>query len=394
MQPAAPFPERELEGHRARWLATVDEAYAEMERCIDAATSTVRLETYILREEGPATRFCAAMLRACERGVRVRLLIDAFGSEDVPESFLAALRAGGVRVAVFNPKRLLRLSFRNHRKLLVVDETSAIVGGFNIGPEYAGDGVNQGWCDTGLVIRGPVAIELAQSFDAMFGLAPFNARRIRRFRRQVQRRTAADGEPRYVAGSGPVELLTSGPAIPRRLLQRALRHDLRAASSVDIASAYFLPSSPIRRLLYRIARSAGSVRILLAGNTDVPLARYAGERFYRRLFRRGIAVHEYQPQILHAKLVILDSVIYVGSCNLDRRSMRINYELLLRLEWPELAADAQQWFTQVLQHAPEVDPAQWREERGMWERLRSRFAYLVLARIDPFLARRRFRSIS
>jgi cardiolipin synthase len=397
MQPSAPFPERELEGHRARWLATVDEAYAEMERCIDTAANTVRLETYILREEGPATRICAALLRASERGVRVRLLIDAFGSEDVRPGFLASLRAGGVRVAVFNPKRLLRLSFRNHRKLLVVDEESAIVGGFNIGPEYAGDGVSQGWCDTGLLIRGPVALELARSFDAMFGLAPFDARRIRRFRRQMQRQPRnAVRHPRQpgAASARAVELLNIGPAISRRLLRRALRHDLRAAREVDIASGYFLPPAGIRRLLYRVVKNTGRVRILLAGNTDVPLARHAAERFYRRLFRRGISIHEYQPQILHAKLALMDDVIYVGSSNLDRRSLRINYELMLRLQWPELAADARQWFELALQHAPAVDPAQWRDDRNLWQRLRSRLAYLVLARIDPFLARRRFRSIS
>jgi cardiolipin synthase len=365
-----------------------------MERCIDAAANSVRLETYILREEGPATQLCAALLRASERGVRVRLLIDAFGSEDVRPGFLASLRAGGIRVAVFNPKRLLRLSFRNHRKLLVVDEESAIVGGFNIGPEYAGDGVSQGWCDTGLLIRGPVALELARSFDAMFGLAPFNARRIRRFRRQMRRQAAADGEPRYVAGAGAVELLAIGPAISRRLLRRALRHDLRAAREVDIASGYFLPPAGIRRLLYRVVKNSGRVRILLAGATDVPLARHAAERFYRRLFRRRIAIHEYQPQILHAKLTLMDDVIYVGSSNLDRRSLRINYELMLRLQWPELAADARRWFELALQHAPAVDPAQWHDDRTLWQRLRSRLAYLVLARIDPFLARRRFRSIS
>ncbi len=393
MQPAARFPERELDGHRARWLATVDEAYAEMERCIDAAAATVRLETYILREEGPATRICAALLRACARGVRVRLLIDAFGSEDLPDTFLAALRAGGVRVAVFNPKRLLRLSFRNHRKLLVIDGATAIVGGFNIGPEYAGDGVSSGWCDTGVLIHGRIAMSLAQSFDMMFGLAPFSARRIRRFHRQVRRLAAVGGQAYRTPGTGPVELLTSGPTLSHRLL-RALLRDLGTASDVDIASAYFLPASPIRRLLYQVAEGAGRVRILLAGNTDVPLARFAGEHFYRRLFRRNIVIHEYQPQVLHAKLVVLDDVVYVGSCNLDRRSMQINYELLLRLHWPELAADARQWFGQALQCAPAVDPAQWREGRGLWHRLRSRFAYLVLAQIDPFLARRRFRSIS
>ena len=364
-----------------------------MERCIDGATDTIRFETYILREAGPAERFRNALLRARGRGVRVRVLLDAFGSEEVREEFVAPLREAGARVTRFNPMRLMRLPFRNHRKLLVVDAQAAVVGGFNIGPEYAGDGVTRGWCDAGLTIRGPVVVELAQSFDAMFVLAPFTAWRIRRIRRLLRRVAAASG-PHHVVGNGPVELFVRGPMIPRRPLRRALRHDLRRARDVAIASAYFLPASGIRRLLYHVMRNAGRVRILLAGKTDVPLARYAAERFYRRLFRRGIAIHEYQPQILHAKVFVVDDVLYVGSSNLDRRSLLINHELLLRLAWPELAADARSWFEAALQHAPAVNPQQWRAERTLWQRLRSRFAYQLLGRLDPLLARRGFRSIS
>jgi cardiolipin synthase A/B len=370
----------------------VDEAYDQMQRCIDGATTSIRLETYILREEGPATRFRDALLRARQRGVRVRLLLDAFGSEEVRDAFLATLREAGVRVARFNPQRYLRLTFRNHRKLLVVDGETAVVGGFNIGPEYEGDGLTRGWCDAGVIIHGPVALELARSFDMMFSLARFTPWRVRRYRRRIRDDIA--GTPHHIAGNGPVELYTRGPFVPRRFLRRALHHDLRKAREVDIASAYFLPAPDLRRVLYHVVRAAGRVRILLAGRTDVPLARYAAERFYRRLFRRGIAIHEYQPQILHAKVVIIDDVVYVGSCNIDRRSLQINHELLLRLQWPELAADARSWFEAALQRAPVVSPPQWRASRTLWQRLRSRFAYQLLARLDPLLARRGFRSIS
>jgi cardiolipin synthase A/B len=384
------FPEHVLGAHRARWLATVDEAYAEMERRIDAATTSVRLETYLLREAGPAHWLANALLRARARGVRVRLLIDAFGSEDLRPGYLQPLRAAGVQVALFNPKRLLRLSFRNHRKLLACDGAHAVVGGFNIGPEYAGDGVQHGWCDTGLCIAGPIVHQLEQSFDAMYNLAPFSARSIRRFRHVMRRRL----QHRAGAAAEPVRLLLSGPALPFGLLRRALRHDLGQARQIAIASAYFLPSQRLRRLLYRAARPGGRVRVLLAGHSDVPIARLAAEVLYDRLLRRGVQILEYQPQVLHAKVVILDDVVHVGSCNLDRRSLHINYELLLRLHWPALAADARQWFDHALTHSRAVDAALLRQRRGFWRRALSRIAYLLLARIDPLLARRRFRAIS
>src|SRR5690606_23256264 len=94
--------------HAARWLATIDEAYDEMERRIDAATSSVRLESYLLREEGPATRLSAALLRARARGVEVSMLLDAFGTEEVDPGFFEPLLQQGVRITLFNPQRWLR----------------------------------------------------------------------------------------------------------------------------------------------------------------------------------------------------------------------------------------------------------------------------------------------
>jgi cardiolipin synthase A/B len=379
---------RSLGGHRARWLATVDEAYAEMERITDAAASSIRFETYLLREQGPASSLRAALLRALTRGVAVWVLVDAFGCEDLDEAFLQPLREAGAQIAFFNPKRLLRLSFRNHRKLLVCDGQQAVVGGFNIGPEYAGDGVTQGWCDAGLWINGPVAGDLERSFDAMFGLAPFSAAAIRRFHRAT---TASSLAP----GATPEAILQlSGPGLSHGRLRQALRNDLRQAKDIAIASAYFLPPLRIRRLLYRALRAGGRVRVLLAGKSDVPVAKLAAERLYRRLLLRRVQIHEYQPQVLHAKLVITDDIVHVGSCNLDRRSLHINYELLLRLQWPEIAADARSWFEQALSHANAVEAKRWSSRRSLWRKALSRIAYLLLARIDPLLARRRFRAIS
>jgi cardiolipin synthase A/B len=107
----------------------------------------------------------------------------------------------------------------------------------------------------------------------------------------------------------------------------------------------------------------------------------------------GARLYEYQPQVLHAKLFIVDDTVYVGSCNLDRRSLNINYELLLRLEWPELAAHARTLFAGALAHSREVPADSWRQRRHWWERLRARASYWLLTRIDPLLARRPLRSL-
>ncbi len=372
-------------GHRARWLPHGVAAYAEMERQIDAALHSIRLECYLVRPVGPAERLRAALLRALRRGVEVRVLVDAYGSAELPAGCFSELELLGAIVRVFNPRRLLRLTFRNHRKLLVCDRRAAVVGGFNIAPEYDGDGVTHGWRDLGILISGHVADELSRSFDEMFELAEFTPAALRRFRAIDRRRKA---------GSERVALLTSGPGSGRSALRRSLKRDLAQARSVMIMAAYFLPSARIRRLLRRCVQRGGRVQVILSGRTDVPLAKLAAEHHYARLMHAGVDIYEYQPQILHAKALFIDDVAYVGSCNLDARSLRINYELLLRLDWPEFAAVGRKLFLDDLDRCRRIVPRLWAEDRNQWRALRSRVAHFLLARVDPLIAQRKLRALA
>ncbi len=393
--------------HQAQWLPDGDSAYAAMSALIDGAHELVCLESYLVRctapapgaganvgagehatasaSDDPAARVLAALLRACARGVQVRVLYDAFGSEGLPADFFAPLLAAGGEVRVFSAARRLRLSCRDHRKLLVCDQRAAIVGGINIAPEYAGDGITHGWRDLALQIEGPVVAALAASFAAMYALAPVSAAAISAFRRLV-RATAL--------GGGAVRLLNSGPGWPHGRLRHALRADLQRAREVHCMAAYFLPPAGIRRALRRVRQRGGAVTLLLGALSDVPVARYAAEHLYARILADGAHLFEYQPQVLHAKLLVMDDTVYVGSCNLDRRSLNINYELLLRLDWPQLAAQARELFAGSLAHSRAVPEAEWRARRHWWERWRSRFAYWLLTRVDPLLARRPLRPLT
>jgi cardiolipin synthase len=373
-----------LDGHRARWLPNGTATFTAMRALIAEASESVCLETYAMKPAEPAKSMLESLLSARARGVRVWVLYDAFGSEGLASDFFAPLLAAGGEVRVFSPARRLRLAIRDHRKLLVCDGRRAIVGGHNIGPEYAGDGLTNGWFDVALQIEGPVAAELADSFAAMYALAPMSPRAIREFRRAVYAKPAT---------AGAVRLLTSGPGWPAGVLSRVLRLDVGNARAVRCMAGYFLPPTRMRRALRRCASSAGQVELLLAGKSDVPVARYAAEHLYGTMLAGGARIFEYQPQVLHAKLFIVDDTVYVGSCNLDRRSLNINYELLLRLQWPELAANARVLFSAALEHSNEVSAGPWRQGRHWWARLRSQFAYWLLTRIDPLLARRPLRSL-
>ncbi len=367
-----------------RWLRTGDEAFAAMLSEIQAAQFSLRLESYIYRASPIGEQIRDALITACKRGVAVQVLVDAFGSLYLTDAFWVPLCKCGAIVRWFNPLSLHRFSFRNHRKLLVADERVAIVGGFNIAPEYQGDGVNQGWCDLGLRLAGPLASELANSFDAMLSLAEFRHQRLWRLRRPKV--------PARVATHQGV-ILQTGPGRGRISLKRALRKDLRRAQSAKIMTAYFLPTWRIRHELLRMGRRGAKVQLLLAGKSDVPLSQLACQRLYQPMLKAGIEIYEYQPQILHAKLIIIDHWVYVGSANLDIRSLRLNYELMLRLGSAELAKGARSIFLEALTHSRRIDPDAWAASRSLWRKLREYWAFFLLARLDPYLVRRQRRNL-
>src|SRR5437868_12101187 len=138
------------------WLRTGEQAMAEMLAAIQTARHSVRMEMYIFNVSPIAERFREALIGACQRGANVQVLIDAFGSVALPQSFWETFKTSGGKFRWFNPLKLTRLSLRDHRKILVCDDRIGFIGGFNISTEYQGNGVTTGWRDLGLKIHGPM----------------------------------------------------------------------------------------------------------------------------------------------------------------------------------------------------------------------------------------------
>lgn len=365
------------------WLRTGEEAFAAMLEAIGGATASVRMETYIF-EPGPlGEKFRQALVTACERGARVQVLVDAFGSIMLPTSFWDPLIKARGEFAWFNPFNLRRWSYRDHRKVLICDDKVAFVGGYNVAEAYNGDGVVRGWRDLGLKIAGSLVSDLAVSFDNFFARATAKHKPLQRLRKAPNRITAGQNW----------KLILSGPGRHHGDLKRTLAHDLAAARSVKIICAYFLPTWRLRKELMQVSKRGGRVQLILAGKSDVALSRFASRRLYRSFMRAGVEIFEYQPQVLHAKLFIMDDVVHVGSANLDVRSLRINYELLVRISDTEVAAQAREIFGGDLAHCQRIDPETWRKARSFWTKLREDWAYFVLARIDPYLAGRQLKAL-
>ncbi len=370
-------------GHEFRWLHTGAAAFEAMVQMIDAAHRTVEVEFYTVSASEAATRLGAALMRAAARGLTVRVLVDAFGSSWLPPEWNDGLRAAGAELRSFNPRRLLRWSFRNHRKLVVCDDRAAIVGGFNVASEYDGDGIERGWRDFGVRIDGPVAMQLRRGFDALFGAAALRRREVPALARFLRKQRLDREAPCALIG---------GPGSSRALMRQTLHADLRAARRVDVVAAYFVPSHRIRRLLARVNRR-GTVRVLLAGHSDVPVSRWASQSLYPGLLRSGTRLFEYQPQILHAKLLVVDEVVYVGSANLDTRSLQLNFELLVRLPSAVLAEQVRARIDVDCGLSRPV-PSDWSSHCSVLDRLMHGAAYFLLTRIDPYLARNEFRHLA
>jgi len=373
-----------VSGPTFNWLCSGKEVFPAMLSAIEAAVESVCLETYTFSVGPLGERFRDALIRAQQRGVRVRVLIDAVGSIALPDTFWTSLRSAGGQVRLFNPLSLHRFGIRDHRKLLVCDDRVAFVGGFNISSEYDGDGVTCGWCDLGLKLEGPLTGQLAATFDDMFARADFQHKRFFQLRQFSAKKTVVTPNE---------QLLLSGPGRGRSPIKSALQRDLASARKVQIIVAYFLPTWRIRRLMVRAVRRGAQVQLILPGKSDVALSQLAAQSLYRRALKGGIELHEYQPQILHAKLIIIDDVVYVGSANLDQRSLNINYELMIRFESAQMAAQAREVFANNLKHCRQITLESWRKSRSLWRRLKQHWAYFLLVRIDPYVANRQWRAL-
>jgi cardiolipin synthase len=236
----------------------------------------------------------------------------------------------------------------------------------------------------GIKLSGPLVGPLADSFEERFARADFLQKGSVRLRRSRFRKLfAAAGE----------QLLLSGPGWGWSPMKDALRRDLQHAGSVKIISAYFLPTWRIRRLLSRVASRGGKVELILAGKSDVYVSQLAAQSLYRRMLKASIRIFEFQPQILHAKLIIIDDKVYVGSANLDQRSLNINYELAVRFHNPQALEQARLLFEQTLRHCREITPELWRKSRTLWGRFKRKWAYFLLVRVDPYIARRQWVSL-
>lgn len=344
-----------LGGNEVEVYLRGEDAFAAMQEATRAAEREILAESYIVKDDLIGRALRRELAAAAARGLDVRLLADAVGSFATRAAYWDGLRAGGVDVRLYHPlfPHLWYQPFRDHRKIFVADRRVAFTGGMNFGDEYGSprSQPGQNWRDTHVRVSGPAAWEMAVVFSEGWQRAGGGALELQPLPAE---RAEAPGARILVLDSRPGRGHEETASVLAAIVGAA-RH------RVWITNAYFAPGHAAVRILGRAARRGVDVRLLLPGQTDVPLVRHAAHGYYRRLLAAGVRIWEYQAAVLHAKTLVADGLISViGSTNLDFRSFVFNAECNLAILDPPTAAVLEEAFETDLEQAEEIRPAVWR----------------------------------
>jgi len=331
--------------------------YAAELAAIEAARVSVHVEAFIFHPSGVADRFLAALTERARHGVKVRVIVDAIGSMPTPDAYFAGLRSAGGEVVWYQPIRwytLKRFNNRTHREVIVVDGAIGFIGGAGISAHWDGGEAGEApWRDTMVRVTGSVVAALQTCF--------------------IENWLEATGEilagpdtfPSLPAAEGGPPALTviSVPSPARSSRARVLFQVLLASArdSVDINSPYFVPDASVRRELTRAVARGVRVRVITPGSANNhPIARRASRRRYGDLLRGGVEIHEYQPSMIHAKILVVDRMwAVVGSTNFDSRSFALNDEVNMAVMDPSLAARLLEDFDRDLSASRRIDYGEW-----------------------------------
>lgn len=345
------------EGNQLTVLRNGDRIFPAMLAAIDGAERNVDLMTYVYWKGEIATRFADALSAAAGRGVRVRLLIDAVGGLQIERGLVNRMDDAGVHVEWFRKPWLnspLKQNHRCHRKVLVVDEEVAFTGGVGIAEEWCGDARDEHeWRDTHVEVRGPAVDGLRAAFVQNWA--------------ESGRELYDDGDsfPRQQGQSGATvaQVVRGSASIGWDDLQTTFRVMLDSATErLSLATAYFAPDDFFLERLCAAAQRGIRVDVLLPGpGADKRVCQLASEATYDRLSSCGVRVWNFQPSMMHAKVMIVDGVAsVVGSSNFNRRSLDHDEEVVLVALDERVAGILQDDFDADLERSEEIDLTRWR----------------------------------
>ncbi|MEP7314857.1 MAG: phospholipase D-like domain-containing protein [Pseudomonadota bacterium] len=365
-----------LPGNAITTLTNGYQIFPSMLESIRAARNSICFETFIYWSGGIGEEFARAISEAASRGVKVHVLLDWVGTRRMESRLLAELRAAGVEVQLYHELswyHIGRLNNRTHRKLLIVDGEVGHTGGVGIAEQWRGNAEDPDhWRDTHYRVEGPVVAQMQAVFLDNWIKATGTVLHGPEYFPELAARGVMDAQ---MFGSSP-----SGGS--ESMLVMFLLAITAARRTIDITSSYFVPDALTMTALAAAARRGVSVRILVPGRyTDAPLVRRASQAQWGRLLRAGVAIHEYQPTMLHCKIAVVDGFwTSVGSANFDNRSFRLNDEANLNIFSDDLANEQTAQFERDLLLSRRITLKAWRR-RPVGRRIRDNLLLLLRSQL-------------
>lgn len=292
---------------------------------IESAQHHIHLVYYIVRNDKLGNRLIQALVEKAKQGVQVRFLYDHIGSKGLPRKFFKELREAGGQAVAFFPSRIpylnLKINFRNHRKLVIVDGRIGYIGGFNIGDEYLGRNKYFGeWRDTHLRLEGRAVLQIQAQFLMDWNLA---------FSGMVE--LDYHYFPRHFQAVGAIgmQVVASGPDSDYQQIKDAyIKMIYSAKRSICLQTPYFVPDESLMTALKIAAMSGVEVKVMLPSKPDHFFVYWATHSYLNELLAAGGKCYIYERGFLHAKTLVIDGqVASVGTANIDNRSFKLNFEM-------------------------------------------------------------------
>ena len=339
---------------------------------IENATHTIFVQYYILRGDDTGARLVNALAKKAAEGLEVRLLIDGMGCQATNKDLFDPLLDAGGQLALFLPSVPVRINFRNHRKIVVIDGQVAYLGGSNIGDEYLGLTKRFGnWRETHMRITGGAVSTLILRFIKDWNFSAQNVQnrstflKLRKHARFVNKLKTATTQmavnPAYFKKSSgtpgaKITIRSSGPDTPYPfVLHGFCKMIMTAKKSVYIQSPYFVPDDALYTALRIAALSGVDVRIMYPANPDHPFVYWAGSSYVGELMCAGVRGFEYNHGFIHSKTIMIDSkVCSVGSANMDVRSFKINFETQAFIKDEAITRELEEAFMRDMSDCKEV----------------------------------------
>jgi cardiolipin synthase len=294
---------------------------------IRSAQHTILLEYYIIRDDHCGAELASELSAAVQRGVTVRLIYDYIGCLETPDTYFKNLFRQGIELLPFNVPSFKRgvywFDMRDHRKMLIVDNMLAFLGGLNIGDVYAARvAARNNFRDLGFSVQGEAVCELVTIFHSTWNAE--SVERVQQATLDCLRQPAMK-----MVGDAAVNIISGGPRQRRSYIREAFQVNIAsAAEEILIATPYFVPGPRIVRSLLRAVRRGVQVRLLLPARSDVPFILLLVRSSYATLLKGGVEIFELEREILHAKVMLIDAErTVIGSANLDQRSFHRNFEI-------------------------------------------------------------------